>query len=55
MKKINLFQKAACAMGMLLTIGCTDLEETTYSELSESNFYKTELDYEQIKTGVYLA
>ena len=44
MKKINLFQKAVFAMGLLLTIGCTDLEETTYSELSESNFYKTELE-----------
>ena len=47
MKKINLFQKVICAMGFLLTIGCTDLEETTYSELSESNFYKTELELVQ--------
>tara|TARA_R110002051_G_scaffold324970_1_gene424901 strand:- start:84867 stop:86486 length:1620 start_codon:yes stop_codon:yes gene_type:complete len=38
LKKINGF------LILLLTFGCMDLEETTYSELSESNFYKTELE-----------
>ena len=44
MKKIKLFQKVACGVGLLLSIGCTDLDETTYSELSESNFYNNELE-----------
>lgn len=43
MKKINL-NKIKGILLILITFGCTDLEETTYSELSESNFYKTELE-----------
>jgi len=31
----------------VLFLGCTDLDETTYSELSSSNFYKNELELVQ--------
>ncbi|WP_073100628.1 RagB/SusD family nutrient uptake outer membrane protein [Leeuwenhoekiella marinoflava] len=44
MKNINILQKVTCGMVLLLTFGCTDLDETTYSELSESNFYNNELE-----------
>ncbi|QCX37411.1 RagB/SusD family nutrient uptake outer membrane protein [Aureibaculum algae] len=43
MKTIKL-TKIGSLLVLLLTFSCTDLEETTYSELSESNFYKTELE-----------
>lgn len=43
MKKINL-KKINLILLLSLTFGCTDLEETTYSELSESNFYNSELE-----------
>ena len=46
MRKI-IFKKINILLVLLLTYGCTDLEETTYSELSESNFYNTELDLVQ--------
>tara|TARA_R110000796_G_scaffold67449_6_gene154888 strand:- start:22259 stop:23878 length:1620 start_codon:yes stop_codon:yes gene_type:complete len=43
MRKIN-FKKINGLLALLFIFGCTDLEETTYSELSASNFYKTELE-----------
>lgn len=43
MKKINLTIVKVLAL-LTMTLSCTDLEETTYSELSASNFYKTELE-----------
>tara|TARA_R110000868_G_scaffold212661_1_gene462548 strand:+ start:5047 stop:6666 length:1620 start_codon:yes stop_codon:yes gene_type:complete len=46
MKKIN-FKKINSLLALVLVIGCTDLEETTYNELSSSNFYKTELELVQ--------
>jgi len=42
--KIKDLKRIIGFMILLLSFGCTDLEETTYSELSESNFYKTELE-----------
>lgn len=46
MRKIN-FKSISCVFVLYFAFGCMDLEETTYSELSESNFYKTELDLVQ--------
>ncbi|MEH6658987.1 RagB/SusD family nutrient uptake outer membrane protein [Leeuwenhoekiella marinoflava] len=44
MKKINLLQKVIFGMGLLFMLGCTDLDENPYSELSESTFYNNELE-----------
>ena len=44
MKKINLLQKVTFGMGLLFMLGCTDLDENPYSELSESTFYNNELE-----------
>ncbi|WP_308992394.1 RagB/SusD family nutrient uptake outer membrane protein [Mariniflexile litorale] len=43
MKKTNLYKIKGLLL-LVITFGCTNLDETTYSELSASNFYKTELE-----------
>ncbi|PWK18112.1 putative outer membrane starch-binding protein [Maribacter polysiphoniae] len=37
-------KRLSAVLALILTFSCTDLEETTYSELSESNFYNNELE-----------
>ena len=44
MKNINILQKVTFGMGLLFMLGCTDLDENPYSELSESTFYNNELE-----------
>lgn len=44
MKKRYLFKKFSGVLALALFFSCTDLEETTYSELSEANFYNNELE-----------
>ena len=46
MKKIHL-KKINLILLLSLTFGCTNLDETTYSELSDTNFYKSELELVQ--------
>ena len=47
MKKTKHIKGWVAACMAMLFLGCTDLDETTYSELSASNFYNNELELVQ--------
>ncbi|MEH6681253.1 MAG: RagB/SusD family nutrient uptake outer membrane protein [Sediminicola sp.] len=44
MKKFKELSKVGVFLSAFFMVGCTDLDETTYSELSASNFYNNELE-----------
>tara|TARA_R110002020_G_scaffold1998_2_gene9187 strand:+ start:62589 stop:64211 length:1623 start_codon:yes stop_codon:yes gene_type:complete len=44
MKKFKELSKVGVFLSAFFMVGCTDLDETTYSELSSSNFYNNELE-----------
>ncbi len=44
MKKTNYIKRCGAVLMAVLFLGCTDLDETTYSELSASNFYNNKLE-----------
>ncbi|WP_416442488.1 RagB/SusD family nutrient uptake outer membrane protein [Leeuwenhoekiella sp. A16] len=47
MKKSNYIKRLGGCLMAFLIFGCTDLDETTYSELSQGNFYNNELELVQ--------
>jgi len=51
--KVNLF--VACALFLLLTVQCTDLTETPYTDISSSTYYQNEDELEAALTSVYNA